>query len=170
MKALGIVLIIFVSFLLGYGKRSEQLKGERLTELFSDLFGEIKYQISYSGNPLTEILISLSSTEKYSKFNFISDALNRLKNENKPIANALVEAFDGSAVKAVLSGEERECVQNVFSDFAKKSKEREVEKLEEARRFFLKSAEDKRAANDKKRGYYETLYTLAGTVIAIILA
>ncbi len=170
MKAVGIVLIVLFSLFLGCEKRSEKIRDEKISYCLSDFFNDLAGRVSYSGEPLTLLFERMISSTQYSKLSFFSEALERVKGENCSLSVSLASSLKGSELNKSLNSEERESLDYLFSDFGEVGKERELEKIKNAAENLLRNAEKKREENTRKKGYYEIMYTLAGTTIAILLA
>ena len=170
MKSVGIGLIVFVAFLFGYEKRASCIWSEKLSLTLASFFEDLSYRISYSGEPLTAVLHEMAEQLKYKSFDFILLAIDSSADGSIALSDALISAFKESNLCRLLTSEERDCINQLFSDFAETGKEHELEKLKAASASLKRTAEEKRSDNAKKRGFYEIMYTLAGTTLAILLA
>jgi len=168
MKVAGAIVIIIASYIIGYSRRSAMLLGEKIIGQFIHLIKEIKSSVEYGVGSLADLVASSADKESYDKLTFLSKAC-ASDEMHSSLSGALCTAFDGWEHSQTLSKDERAVVKTLLSDIGKSSSDGEISKLDFAAERLKASLETRHEFNSHRRGYYETIYLLAGIAIAIII-
>lgn len=168
MKLLGLLTIIAVGYLFGATKRKTMLLREEYTARFLLLFGEMKYVFKYKSSSLVDSLFDSAQNDDNKRLAFMEAAEQSVR-DNKSLNASLVEAFRQSTEKKYLNANEIKEIEEAFRVFGTQSEEKELEKLEYVILKLKETLEAKRAENKSKKGYFETIYSLAGVALSIML-
>jgi stage III sporulation protein AB len=167
-KAAGALVVIVASYIAGRFKRADMLLGERITAQLIRFLGELKNAVQYRAGSLVAAVGECAAKESCDQLGFLADAAFG-PDVDSGLGWALTSAFSRWNRLPLLTREEREALNGLFSELGSGFSSSEISRIELAAERLKASLEARRAANDKKRGYYETLFTLAGIALAIVL-
>ena len=168
MKIAGAMLIIITAYMIGRIKRGSALVGERVLDQIIQLFKEIKSSIEHSVGSLVNTITTSSCKEVYNKLGFLAKVAVDQKT-GLYLGEVLCRAFDSWEYAASLTKDERAIITGVFNVIGSDSGKSEVTKLDFAVERLEELHKARRENNKKHKGYYETVFTLAGIAAAILL-
>ena len=168
MKFIGTVFLVFASFFLGHARRGAKIKGEKIMSAFSSFFGEIADSIEYRSRSMGEILDTLSVTEKYADLDFLPLSC-RFRDQGLNLQQAICKGFSQSDCIQSMSMQEKAEAMDMIQSLGCETDALAISRLRCAGEQFHSFAQNRHESNKQQNGYYETMYTLIGAAIAIVL-
>lgn len=168
MKAVGAVIVIVASYVLGHSKRSGMLLGERIIDQIIQLFKELKSAVEYSAGSMVTHIETCAYKESYDKLGFLAAAAVN-PNADVNLGDSLCDAFEEWENAPLVNRDEKSAIKGLFDEIGSDSSKCELAKLDFAIERLTASLAIRRSNNEKHKGYYETLFTLTGIAVAILL-
>ena len=168
MKIVGAVVIIIASYIIGYLRRSNMLLGEKIISQLIHLIKEIKNSVEYGVGSLSEFFEKCAYRESYDKLTFINKACNS-DEMNYSLSGALCAALNDWEHVSLITKDEMSVIRALFENIGKDLSGNEISKLDFAAERLKAALDARHELNSKRRGYYETIYVLAGIAVAILL-
>ena len=168
MKTAGAVVIIVAAYIFGHMKRGTKLESERILGQMVKLMGEIKSSVEHSAASLVHTITTCAYKEAYNKLGFLAKAVVDPRTDLY-LGEVLCDALQNWENASLLSRDERSLIIGVLCEIGSDCGKNETAKLGFAIERLEETLETRRESNKKHKGYYETIFTLAGIAAAILL-
>lgn len=168
MKLFGAVFIIFSSFILGVSKRNSQLRCAKIIEQFIRWCEALKDNIEYKSLSLSDFVDRTAVSERYALLDFLPISC-QLSDKGKTIREALVNALVNSSSYLMLNGEEKQEMVTLFNEIGSDTDISEIQKLSISVANLSGILEQRKQHNNSRKGFYESIFTLAGAAVSIVL-
>ena len=168
MKLIGALFVVASAFALGALLRAGKLREEKILRTLLAFLKDLRDNIEFKTNALRDVVAHCALNDRYAMLDFLPDTLSRL-DAGANLKNALCAAYEHSECAARLDeGDAREltqlfgCMGGEIDEIVLQSIGYTCARLEE-------SISAKAEQNKKQKGYYESLFALAGAAVAIML-
>lgn len=167
-RMVGFVFIVASAGLLGMVKRSEHVTAQRLCAALAEWLAELQQTVSLRMLSLPELIAQNAQSERYQSLRFLEHAVERLE-EGDTLCGSLTHGIEDWEEARLLARDELDELLQVFRSLGEGNTVQEERKLAPALAYFKVRAEQRRCDNEKKRGLYETVFTLVGVIVAVVL-
>lgn len=168
MKIVGALFIVAASFVFGFMRRSGYLKEELLLKKLSELLYEIRDNIEFRSNALKDVIINCAVNDKYADLDFLPLTLEKL-DSGETLKVAITNAFEESDCAAKLKKSEGLELIELFTSMGSDVEDVVIQNIDYVISRLNETKQQLSEQNKKQKGYYETLYTLAGAAAAVAL-
>lgn len=168
MKLVGALFIVASAFVLGALIRGGKLRAEQMLRSLILFLKNIQDNIEYKTNPLREVVARCAVNDRYAALDFLPDTLRKL-DAGANLKNALCLSFDQSDCAAKLGAGDAQEVMRLFEGMGGEVDDVVLQSIHYTATRLEESLDAKAEQNKKQKGYYESLFTLAGAAIAVML-
>lgn len=168
MKTVGAIVIIVTSYILGHARRGIMLLGAEIVDQFVQLFKELRSAIAHGMGSLTALLETCAYKESYNKLTFLAMISSNPKAADN-LCDALCDAFEDWESRNSLTKDEAAVISGLLQNIGESGAQNELAKLDFAIERLEQALQGRCTLNEKRKGFYETVFTLTGAALAILL-
>ena len=168
MKALGILFIVMAGFAMGYSRRADMLARERVLSELGALAAAFRANAQYEHDSALVCLEKFAVSERGSTLSFLPLALEDADGGEllgTALKNRYLEWRERERINTSLSAETADFLEGL----AASSRQTEINRCAYIESRVAEEFSAVRGENAQRRGFYETVYTLAGAAVAIAL-
>ncbi len=168
MKLVGALFLVVSAYVLGALIRAEKLRGEEILRTLLLFLRRVRDNIEYGASPLRELVDRCAADERYAALDFLPGALGRLE-AGEPLKTALCGAFWDSDCATKLDKGDAQELGRLFEQIGESLDAVAVRSLDYLGSRLQDSLALRQEQNKKQKGFYESLCSLAGAAVAILL-
>ncbi len=164
----GAVFIIGAAYILGVSIQKKMVTGEKVVGELEVFFSDLRTAIGYNCASIPTQIVRCADKEYLENLTFLN-GLTESSFRDQTLSEVLDERFARWEFAPSISKDERSLVRTVFAQLGRRNVDSEIAQLDYARDQMKQFREKRRVMNEKRKGFYEAVFTLAGIAVAILL-
>ena len=168
MKVFGMLVIVIAGFALGYSRRADMLKRERVLAELGALAAAFRVNAQFEHESALVCLERFAASERADALSFLPLALEDADG-GELLGTALKNRYHEWRERDRLSSGLSSEIADFLEGLAASSKQTEINRCAYIEGRVAEELTAVRGENAQRRGFYETVYTLAGAAVAIAL-
>lgn len=168
MKALGMLVIVMAGFALGYARRADMLRREQILNELGALAAAFRANAQYEHDSALVCLERFAAGERGCTLSFLPLVLEDVDSGEllgAALKNRYTEWRERDHLNMSFSAE----IADFLGGLAASSRQTEINRCAYIESRVAEELTSVRGENSQRRGYYETVYTLAGAAVSIAL-